>query len=57
MPATLSWARDRRDSLIMPDRGHASSASIGEVALPGVDLTYYKVSYDATSGTTRSRAT
>jgi outer membrane protein insertion porin family len=44
MPATVSWARDRRDSVIYPTSGTFQRAS-SEVGLPGFDLTFYKLSY------------
>jgi len=44
MPATVSWARDRRDSVIYPTSGSFQRAS-SEVGLPGFDLTFYKLSY------------
>ena len=47
MPATASWTRDRRDSAISPSSGTIQRL-FGEIALPGFDLKYYKVSYDAT---------
>jgi len=46
LPLTLSWVRDRRDSVLLPTSG-TMQRLIGEVALPGLDLTYYKVTYDA----------
>jgi outer membrane protein insertion porin family len=46
LPLTLSWVRDRRNSALLPTEGTLQRL-IGEVALPGVDLTYYKVTYDA----------
>ncbi|SEF48223.1 outer membrane protein assembly factor BamA [Nitrosomonas ureae] len=44
-PATLSWARDRRDSAIWPTSG-TTHRLFGEVSVPGGDLDYYKVSYN-----------
>jgi len=44
MPATVGWARDRRDSVIYPTSGTFQRAS-SEVGLPGFDLTFYKLSY------------
>jgi outer membrane protein insertion porin family len=41
---TISWREDSRDSAIFPKRG-ATQALIGEVTIPGSDLTYYKISY------------
>ena len=46
LPLTLSWVRDRRDSALLPTSGLLQRL-IGEVALPGLDLEYYKVTYDA----------
>ena len=39
--------RDRRNSAILPEPGTLQRL-FGEIALPGFDLKYYKVSYDAT---------
>ncbi len=44
LPATVSWSRDRRDSVIYPTSGTFQRAS-SEVGLPGFDLTFYKLSY------------
>ncbi|SNX60638.1 Beta-barrel assembly machine subunit BamA [Nitrosomonas ureae] len=44
-PATLSWARDRRDSAIWPTSG-TTHRLFGEVSVPGGDLDYYKISYN-----------
>ncbi|HSD61619.1 MAG TPA: outer membrane protein assembly factor BamA [Burkholderiales bacterium] len=44
LPATASWARDRRDSVIYTTQGTVQRAS-AEVGMPGFDLTYYKLSY------------
>jgi outer membrane protein insertion porin family len=46
LPLTLSWVRDRRDSALLPTSGTVQRL-IGEIALPGLDLEYYKVTYDA----------
>jgi outer membrane protein insertion porin family len=46
LPGTVTWARDRRDSAIYPTSGLLQRA-FGEVGLPGFDLTYYKLSYQA----------
>ena len=40
--ATGSWAKDSRDSRFLPTRGSLSRLS-GEIAVPGGDLTYYKL--------------
>jgi outer membrane protein insertion porin family len=42
--ADLGWARDTRDSLTYPTAGSLQRL-YGEVGLPGLDLEYYKVSY------------
>jgi outer membrane protein insertion porin family len=39
------WARDTRNDYLLPTRGMLNRISI-EAALPGSDLTYYKLSYD-----------
>ncbi|MCL4798281.1 MAG: outer membrane protein assembly factor BamA [Burkholderiales bacterium] len=44
---TIGWVRDRRDSAFFPTKGTAQRA-FGEVALPGADLKYYKLSYQHT---------
>jgi outer membrane protein insertion porin family len=44
LPATVTWARDRRDSVIYTTRGTVQKAS-AEVGTPGFDLTYYKLNY------------
>jgi outer membrane protein insertion porin family len=46
LPLTLSWTRDRRNSALLPTEGTLQRLT-GEVALPGFDLQYYKVTYDA----------
>ena len=46
MPLTLGWTRDRRNSALLPTEGTLQRL-FGEVALPGFDLKYYKVTYDA----------
>ncbi len=45
LPLTLGWTRDRRNSVLLPTEGSLQRL-VGEVALPGFDLKYYKVSYD-----------
>ena len=40
--ATGAWAKDSRNSRFLPTRGSLSRLS-GEIAVPGGDLTYYKV--------------
>ena len=40
--ATGSWAKDSRDSRFLPTKGSLSRFS-GEIAVPGSDLTYYKL--------------
>jgi outer membrane protein insertion porin family len=47
LPMTLGWVRDRRDSALLPTTGTIQRL-FGEIALPGFDLKYYKVTYDAT---------
>lgn len=42
--ASAGWVRDGRDSLIYPTKGVLQRA-VGEVAVPGGSLEYYKVSY------------
>lgn len=42
--ADLGWARDSRDSLLYPTSGSLQRL-YGEVGLPGLDLEYYKISY------------
>ncbi len=42
--ADLGWARDTRDSLLYPTSG-ALQRVYGEIGLPGLDLEYYKLSY------------
>ena len=40
--ATAAWAKDSRDSRFLPTRGSLTRLS-GEIAIPGSDLTYYKM--------------
>ncbi len=42
---TLNWRHDSRDTAIFPHSG-SLQALYGELALPGSDLSYYKVSYE-----------
>ncbi|BCB26207.1 outer membrane protein assembly factor BamA [Sulfurimicrobium lacus] len=42
--ADLGWARDSRDSLTYPTAGGLQRI-FGEVGLPGMDIQYYKLSY------------
>jgi outer membrane protein insertion porin family len=42
--ADLGWARDTRDSLLYPTGGGLQRV-YGEIGLPGLDLEYYKISY------------
>ncbi len=44
VPLTSSWTSDSRDSFFFPTKGTYHKAAL-EVAVPGVDLTYYKASY------------
>jgi outer membrane protein insertion porin family len=41
---SASWSHDTRDRVIFPERGTYSYAS-AQVAVPGADLQYYKLSY------------
>lgn len=45
IPLTASWRRDGRDSAIWTTSGNTQRL-YAEAGMPGVDLTYYKVSYD-----------
>lgn len=40
----LGWARDTRDSLLYPTKGGLQRV-FGEIGVPGLDLEYYKISY------------
>ncbi len=42
---TLSWRHDSRDSAIFPNTG-ALQSLFAEAAVPGSDLTFYKISYE-----------
>ncbi len=44
-PATISWARDNRDSAIYTTSG-TTHRIFGEISIPGGDLNYYKISYN-----------
>ena len=44
IPITTTWASDGRDSYFFPTRGSYQKAML-EVAVPGVDLTYYRATY------------
>ena len=44
IPVTLSWASDGKDSFFFPTKGTYQKAS-AEVAIPGGDLTYYRLGY------------
>lgn len=44
LAATIGWARDNRDNILVPTRGNYQRVT-GEVGLPGFDLTYYRASY------------
>ena len=44
---TAAWARDRRDSAILPTRG-TFQRLFGEASVPGSDLKYYKLGYQLT---------
>jgi outer membrane protein insertion porin family len=45
LETSISWREDSRDSAIFPKRG-ATQSLIGEITIPGSDLTYYKISYE-----------
>ena len=42
--ATIGWARDSRDSSLAPNRGVYQRLN-GEIGLPGLDIEYYKFTY------------
>lgn len=42
--ATVGWARDSRDNLLVPTRGMYQRAFV-EAALPALDLRYYRITY------------
>ncbi|MBU3693713.1 MAG: outer membrane protein assembly factor BamA [Rhodocyclaceae bacterium] len=42
---SLGWARNRLNSFILPTSGHRQRATL-EFGTPGLDLKYYKVTYD-----------
>lgn len=44
LPATLTWTNDGKDSYFFPTTGTYQKAQV-EVALPGGDLTYYRLNY------------
>jgi len=44
VPLTLNWASDGKDSFFFPTKGTFQKAGI-ELAVPGGDLTYYRVNY------------
>jgi len=44
LPASLTWVSDTKNSFYFPTSGTYQRAGI-EVGLPGVDLTYYRASY------------
>lgn len=44
LPATVSWTSDTRNSAIYPTTGGLQRAGL-EVALPGFDLTFYRLTY------------
>jgi outer membrane protein insertion porin family len=44
LPATVSWVRDTRNSAIYTTSGGVQKAAV-EVAVPGVDLTFYRLTY------------
>ena len=44
LPATVTWTSDSRNSAIYPTSGGVQRAGV-EVAIPGVDLTFYRLTY------------
>ena len=44
LPATVSWTSDTRNSSIYPTTGGIQRAAV-EVAVPGVDLSFYRLTY------------
>jgi outer membrane protein insertion porin family len=44
LASTVGWSRDNRDNLLVPTRGNYQRA-FGELALPLLDLQYYRLSY------------
>jgi outer membrane protein insertion porin family len=42
-PFTIGWARDRRDSALVPTKGPYTQANL-EVGIPGGDVQYYRAS-------------
>jgi len=44
LKATVSWSRDTLDSVLIPTTGSIQRIT-GEVAVPGSDITYYKLTY------------
>lgn len=44
VPVTLNWVSDGKDSYYFPTKGTYQKASV-EVAVPGADLSYYRVGY------------
>ena len=54
VPLTVGWTRDRRDSALVPDRRHATSASTSTGASPATRATCAPTC--STSSTCRSRA-
>ncbi|HPP46308.1 MAG TPA: outer membrane protein assembly factor BamA [Accumulibacter sp.] len=44
LPATIAWASDTRNSAIYPTTGGTQRVGL-EVALPGLDLTFYRLTY------------
>lgn len=44
IPVTVSWASDSKDSYFFPTKGTFQRASL-ELAVPGADLSYYKLGY------------
>jgi outer membrane protein insertion porin family len=46
LKATLGWSQDSLDSRLLPTQGATQSIS-GELAVPGSDIQYYKLTYQA----------
>ncbi|MCM8594331.1 outer membrane protein assembly factor BamA [Accumulibacter sp.] len=44
VPATIAWVSDTRNSSVFPTSGGTQRAGV-ELAIPGADLTYYKLTY------------
>lgn len=44
LPVSVNWASDGKDSYLFPTKGTVQKAGV-EVAVPGGDLTYYRLNY------------